>query len=141
VVLGLATDYFIQSINRVMDADGTLEERVTLASRRILPSTGLAAAATAAGMLAFVLSGIPHVRQFGLFMALGVAMAYIANYLVGLPTLVLIGRRLPRIFGGSPIRTAAGHRLAALGRLAQMGAIGLVVIGLIGWAALPLIKI
>src|SRR5205807_102281 len=51
VVLGLATDYFIQSVNRVMDTEGMLEERIALAARRVLPSTGLAAAATAAGML------------------------------------------------------------------------------------------
>src|SRR5207248_2731204 len=67
VVLGLAADYLIQSVNRVMESEGTLEERLTLAARRILPSTGLAAAATAAGMLAFVASGIPLIRQFGLF--------------------------------------------------------------------------
>jgi uncharacterized protein len=141
VVLGLATDYFIQSANRVMDTNGTAEERVELAARRILPSTGLAAAATSAGMLAFVVSGIPLVRQFGLFMALGVVMAYLANYLVGLPGLVLLGRRLPRLLSGTSIRAAAGHRLATLGRLAPAAAIGLVVVGLIGWAALPMIKI
>ncbi|TMD66058.1 MAG: hypothetical protein E6I84_06955 [Chloroflexi bacterium] len=141
VVLGLATDYFIQSINRVMDADGTLEERVTLASRRILPSTGLAAAATAAGMLAFVVSGIPLVRQFGLFMALGVAMAYVANYLVGLPSLLLLGRRFPSVFNATRMRTAAGRRIARIAGLAPGVAVAVVVVGLVGWAALPAIKI
>ncbi|HET9847700.1 MAG TPA: MMPL family transporter [Candidatus Dormibacteraeota bacterium] len=141
VVLGLATDYFIQSVNRIMDTTGTMEERVELAAQRILPSTGLAAAATAAGMLAFVVSSIPLVRQFGLFMAIGVVMAYLGNYLVGLPLLLLTGRRFPRLFGGTPIRTAAGRRIAAIGTLAPRIAIGLAVVGLIGWAALPLIKV
>jgi uncharacterized protein len=141
VVLGLATDYFIQSVNRVMDADGTLEQRVNLAARRILPATGLAAAATAAGMLAFVVSGIPLVRQFGLFMALGVVMAYVANYLVGLPGLLLLGRRFPQIFSSTRVRTAAGRRVAALAGLAPAAVLALVVIGLVGWAALPAIKI
>ena len=141
VVLGLATDYFIQSVNRVMDADGTLEERVTVAARRILPATGLAAAATAAGMLAFVVSGIPLVRQFGLFMALGVVMAYVANYLVGLPGLLLLGRRFPMIFSPTRVRSAAGRRVAALSGLAPMAALALIVVGLLGWAALPAIKI
>src|SRR5947209_4784046 len=141
VVLGLATDYFIQSVNRVMDTDGTLEERVTLASRRILPSTGLAAAATAAGMLAFVVSGIPLVRQFGLFMALGVAMAYVANYLVGLPSLLLLGRRFPSVFNATRMRTAAGRRIARIAGLAPGVAVAVVVVGLVGWAALPAIKI
>jgi hydrophobe/amphiphile efflux-3 (HAE3) family protein len=141
VVLGLATDYFIQSVNRVMDTEGTLEERVALAARRVLPSTGLAAAATAAGMLAFVVSGIPLVRQFGLFMALGVAMAYLANYLVGLPALLLLGRKFPRLLTGGGFRAAAGRRIASIGALAPAAAIAIVIIGLWGWVALPAVKI
>src|SRR5919204_4784360 len=141
VVLGLATDYLIQSVNRVMDTAGTMEERVELAGQRILPSTGLAAAATAAGMLAFVVSGIPLVRQFGLFMALGVVMAYVANYLVGLPLLLLLGRRFPQLFAGTAIRSAAGRRIATIGALAPRVAMVLAVLGLLGWAALPLIKV
>ena len=141
VVLGLSADYLIQSANRVMESEGTMEERLTLAARRILPTTGLAAAATAAGMLAFVASGIPLVRQFGLFMALGVLMAYLANYLVGLPLLLLLGRRLPGVLIGGGFRAAAGRRLARLGTLAPAAALAIVVIGLIGWAALPAIKV
>jgi hydrophobe/amphiphile efflux-3 (HAE3) family protein len=141
VVLGLATDYLIQSVNRVMETQGSIEERLTVAARRILPSTGLAAAATAAGMLAFVASGIPLIRQFGLFMALGVAMAYVANYLVGLPLLLLIGRRFPRALAGSGFRAAAGRRIARIGALAPAAALAVVVIGLAGWAALPATRI
>jgi hydrophobe/amphiphile efflux-3 (HAE3) family protein len=141
VVLGLATDYLIQSVNRVMETEGTLEERLTLAARRILPTTGLAAAATAAGMLAFAASGIPLVRQFGLFMAVGVAIAYLANYLVGLPLLLLLGRRFPGALAGSAFRAVAGRRLAHIGTLAPVVALAIVVIGLSGWAALPAIKI
>src|SRR5205814_275559 len=141
VVLGLATDYFIQSVNRLMDADGPVESRVALAGRRMLPSTGLAALATAAGMLAFVASGIPLVRQFGFFMALGVASAYLANYLMGLPLLVLLGRTVPAILTGSRLRSAAGRRIARLGSMAPAAAMVIGAIGLIGWAALPAIRI
>jgi len=141
VVLGLATDYFIQSVNRVMEAEGATHARVALAARRVLPSTGLAALATAAGMLAFTASGIPLVRQFGLFMALGVAMAYLANYLVGLPALVMLGRRFPRALVGTAVRTAAGQRIARAGSLAPVAAMVIAAIGLLGWAALPALKI
>jgi hydrophobe/amphiphile efflux-3 (HAE3) family protein len=141
VVLGLATDYFIQSVNRLMDTEGSIEERVALAARRVLPATGLAAAATAAGMLAFVVSGIPLVRQFGLFMALGVVMAYLANYLVGLPGLLLVGRRFPGVLRGGGIRAAAGRRIASIGGLAPAAAIAIVIVGLWGWVALPAVKI
>ncbi|TME24323.1 MAG: hypothetical protein E6I68_05480 [Chloroflexi bacterium] len=141
VVLGLATDYFIQSVNRVMETPGTPKERVSVAARRILPSTGLAAVATAAGMLAFVLSGIPLVRQFGLFMALGVAMAYLANYLVGLPLLLFLARMIPSVLNATNVRAAAGRRIASIATLAPAAAIAIVVVGLAGWAALPAIKI
>ena len=141
VVLGLSADYLIQSVNRVMDSEGTMEERLTLAARRLLPTTGLAAAATAVGMLAFVLSGIPLVRQFGLFMALGVLMAYLANYLVGLPLLLLLGRRFPRVLAGGGFRAAAGRRLARIGTLAPAAALAIVASGLAGWAALPALTI
>jgi len=141
VVLGLATDYFIQSVNRVMEAEGAPAARVALAARRVLPSTGLAAVATAAGMLAFAASGIPLVRQFGLFMALGVAMAYLANYLVGLPALVMLGRRFPQALAGNTIRTVAGRRIARVGSLAPVAVIVIGAIGLLGWAALPALKI
>src|SRR5438309_6032036 len=141
VVLGLAADYLIQSVNRMMASEGTLEERLALAARRILPTTGVAAAATAAGMLAFVASGIPLVRQFGLFMALGVVMAYLANYLVGLPLLLLLGRRIPKALMAGGFRAAAGRRIARIGRLAPSVVVALLAVGPAGWAALPLISI
>lgn len=140
VVLGLATDYFIQSVNRMMDADVPAVARLSTAARGVLPATGLAALATAAGMLAFAVSGIPLVRQFGVFMALGVAMAYLANYLVGLPALQFLFQRAPALFEPTRIRRIAGPRLRALGGLSAAVAIVITVAGLIGWAGLPGIK-
>jgi uncharacterized protein len=140
VVLGLATDYLIQSVNRMMDPEFPPERRLTVAAQRVLPATGLAALATAAGMLAFVVSGIPLVRQFGMFMAIGVAMAYLANYLVGLPALGLLMRRVPSLFAPTAMRGAAGRRVRAVGSLPVAAAAVLVLIGLAGWAALPGIK-
>src|SRR2546430_14036141 len=117
VVLGLATDYFIQSVNRMIDGTGTPEQRLIAVARAVLPATGVAAAATAAGMLAFAVSGIPLVRQFGLFMAIGVAMAFPANYLVGMPALLFLARRFPALVSPSTLRTVAAHRLGAIGAL------------------------
>src|SRR5205807_8510616 len=128
------------SVNRVMETQGSIEERLTVAARRVLPSTGLAAAATAAGMLAFVASGIPLIRQFGLFMALGVALAYMANYLVGLPLLLLLGRRFPKALIAGGFRAAAGRRIARIGRLGPSVVAALLAIGRAGWAALRSIK-
>ena len=143
VVLGLATDYLIQSVNRVNEAGAGMEasERVLEGARSILPATALAAMATGAGMLAFVVSSIPLVRQFGLFMALGVAMAFLANYLVALPALLLLGRRWPRLLVPRGLGAAAGSRIAGLGRLPVGVALLLAFVGLIGWASLPAVRI
>jgi len=143
VVLGLATDYFIQSVNRVgeVSSEAAADDRVLAGAAAILPATGLAALATGAGMLAFVLSSIPLVRQFGLFMALGVAMALLANFLVGLPALLLLGRRWPRLLERRGIGTQAGSRIAGLGRTPLRAALLLILIGLIGWVTLPAIRI
>src|SRR5207248_3343799 len=85
--------------------------------------TLVVAPATAAGMLAFAVSGIPLVRQFGLFMAIGVAMAYLANYLVGMPALLFLARRFPALVSPSTLRTVAAHRLGAIGSLPAAAAI------------------
>src|SRR5579864_999583 len=140
VVLGLATDYFIQSVNRMAGA-ATAEEGLQSVTASILPSTGLAAAATVAGLLAFAASGIPLVRQFGLFMVIGVVAAYVANYLVGLPALLLLARRLPATLEHGRARRLAARRLVAAGSLPLGIVVGLVVIGIIGWAALPFTRI
>jgi hydrophobe/amphiphile efflux-3 (HAE3) family protein len=137
VVLGLATDYFIQSANRFDEEPGSIRERIAATAHRILPSTGLAALATAGGMLAFAASPIPMVRQFGLFMALGVAMAYLANYLVGLPALQLMARVRPRVATPRQNRRMVSERLYRLGRLPMAAAMVVIAVGLLGWAALP----
>ena len=143
VVLGLATDYFIQSVNRVSEADGNADpaERVLAGATRIVPATALAALATAAGMLAFVVSSVPLVRQFGLFMAIGVAMAFLANYLVGLPALILLGRRWRTLLDRRGIGIVAGSRIAAIGTIPLRAALLITVLGLIAWISLPAVRI
>jgi len=84
VVLGLATDYTLQCVNRLADEEsGGPTGRVVRAVRAILPPTGIAAAATIAGVLAFAFSPLPLLRQFAFFLAIGVVMAYLAAFLVG----------------------------------------------------------
>jgi len=155
IVIGLTADYFIQSVNRVTEETGDIRHRVGAAARRILPSTGLAALATAAGMLAFAIpptsmvkqvapflaSSIPLVRQFAAFMALGVAMAYLANLLVGLPGLLLLGRLRPRALVRSRLHGPAAGRLARAAVFPMAAILLLAAVGLAGWAGLPALKV
>jgi uncharacterized protein len=140
VVLGLTTDYGLQAANRLAEVSGANgRERVVLAARSILPSTLLAAVATAAGVLAFAVSPIPLVRQFAFFMALGVAAAWLANLLVGIPLLAFLSARTSS--AAQPRPAPSWPALARLGRLPFGAVVGLVAIGLIGWAGLPFVQI
>lgn len=132
VVLGLATDYVLQSVNRLVEEEGTPAERLRRMARAILPATGTAAVATAAGVTAFAVSGVPLVRQFGLFLALGVTMSWLASVLVGLPLLsVLVRRARPR-----PQRAPSWGWLARPVRLPALFLLPVILAGLAGWVAL-----
>jgi predicted RND superfamily exporter protein len=137
VVLGLGTDYLLQSVNRLVEEEGTPTERVRQMTRAILPATGIAAAATAAGVLAFSVSSIPLVRQFGLFLALGVAMSWLATLFVGIPLLSLLVRRArPR-----KARVPDWGWLARPARIPALFLVPVIVAGIAGWGALSLTRI
>ena len=153
VVLGLSTDYLLQTVNRLAEESGPPEERVRRAAAAVLPATGLAALATAAGVLAFAVSTVPLVRQFAFFMAGGVAMSFLAAVLVGLPVLGLWTRWRPgptsplageELEGGKPGERPpppSWERLARAGRLPRTVVLPLAALGLLGWAALPMTRL
>lgn len=136
VVLGLTTDYVLQAVNRLAEEEGPATERVRRTLRGIVPATGAAAAATAAGVLAFTVCPVPLVRQFGCFLALGVAASWLAALLVGFPLLGLLAERRPRS-GPAPSWTL----LARCARLPVAVTVPLMLLGLAGWAALPSIRV
>ena len=151
VVLGLTTDYVIQALNRLAEEPAGAG-RLERAGRAILPATGTAALATAIAVLGFALSPIPLVREFALFMAVGVVCAYLVSALVGLPLVAMFGWR------AAPAPVARGRRKAApqppplpasplrpqvllAGRLPMRVVVPLAAVGVLGWAALPLVKL
>ncbi len=139
VVLGLTTDYVIQSVNRLAEEEGAAGARITRMIRAILPATAVAALATGAAMLAFAISPIPLVRQFAVFMALGVAASWGASVLVGIPLLAIVAERRPQL---APVRVPVPWPpIQRLGRLGLAPAAALAVLGLIGWAAMPFVKL
>jgi uncharacterized protein len=141
VVLGLTTDYVLQLANRLAE-EPRASVGVVRAARAILPATAVAAAATAAGVLAFAVSPVPLVRQFAFFMALGVAMSLLASLLVGLPVVALLAAR--RSSGTPDISVTPAptwERLARAGRMPTAAVLPLAAVGLLGWAALPFIQL
>lgn len=139
VVLGLTTDYVIQAVNRLAEETGDAETRLLRVAGVILPATGVAALATAAAVLAFAASPIPLVRQFALFMALGVACSFAVSVLAGLPLVYVIASRRPTWAATSPARVWPVVERA--GRSSLGLALALAVLGLAGWAAMPFVKV
>jgi predicted RND superfamily exporter protein len=142
VVLGLATDYALQAVNRLADEEsGGPVGRVTRAAQAILPPTGIAALATVAGVLAFAFSPLPLLRQFALFLAIGVVAAYLVAMLVGVPVFALVLSSDLRRFFAQPATKPSWPVLARLGRAPLIAVIPLSLIGLLGWSALPFLRV
>ncbi|HEY7202475.1 MAG TPA: MMPL family transporter [Candidatus Dormibacteraeota bacterium] len=141
VVLGLTTDYVLQVVNRLAEETGP--DAARRAARAIVPATALAAAATAAGLLAFAVSPVPLVRQFAILMAIAVLMSLSSGLLVGLPVVTFLVARRSR--SGAPATplppVPTWERLAHAGRLPRSAVLPLVLGGVLGWAALPFIHI
>ena len=142
VVLGLATDYSLQAVNRLADEEsGGPAGRVTRAARAILPPTAIAALATVAGVMAFALSPLPLVREFALFLAIGVACAYLAAVLVGIPLFsVVLSSELRRLLA-RPAGPPRWRWLERAGRAPLLVVVPLVAAGIAGWATLPFVRI
>jgi predicted RND superfamily exporter protein len=88
ILLGLVTDYAVQLAAGRGDTEGRFTPRM-LSSR--LRALRLAAAATAAGALALLVSPIPVVGSLGTVVAIGVACGMLALLLAGAPVLLLSG--------------------------------------------------
>ncbi len=109
VLVGLAVDYAIQFQSRVGEAaeEPTAGEPAAAPPDRSLPIARAAAlggptivtagAASAAGMLALLLSAVPMVRGFGVLLIVGVAIALACALVVGAACMALApARRRPR---------------------------------------------
>ncbi|HEU4658078.1 MAG TPA: MMPL family transporter [Capillimicrobium sp.] len=100
VLIGLAVDYAIQFQSR------TIEEGSPVRAARVGgPTIATAGAATAAGFLVLALSPVPMVRQFGLLLVAGIAVALVCTITAGTAALAVAGRRRPR--EGGPLGALA----------------------------------
>ncbi|TMD93373.1 MAG: hypothetical protein E6I76_14765 [Chloroflexi bacterium] len=128
ILLGLITDYAVQLAAGSAAGEGRFTPHTVITRLRAL---WLAAAATAAGALALLLSPIPVVGSLGTVVAIGVACGMLALLLLGAPVLLLAGEasrgtreRLQSLagrIGGFGLR----HRAAVLIVAAVAGVAGL----------------
>ena len=104
ILVGLAVDYAIQFQARYDEAEeegASGGEAARLAATRGGPMIAVACLATAAGFLALQLSPTPMVRDFGLLLIAGIAIAFLVAQTAGFAALAL----RPRAGGtGAPLR-------------------------------------
>ncbi len=114
VLIGLAVDYAIQLQARVQEEARHGDVAIAPAARRAAllgaPAVAVAAAATAAGFAALALSPVPMVRDFGILLVAGIAIAFGCALFAGTAALVLADR------ASAPSRLR-GRRAAAAGHV------------------------
>ncbi|MGI8609596.1 MAG: efflux RND transporter permease subunit [Candidatus Dormibacteria bacterium] len=94
VALGLGVDYSVQFLYRHYQATAAGSREPLLESRRGAGrATMFAAICTVVGLLALLTSGIPMVRQFGIVMMLGVAIAWLVSRVTVLAGIAVITHR------------------------------------------------
>lgn len=103
ILIGLAVDYSIQFQARFDEEleDGTSGiEAIRSAAVKGGPTIATACLATAAGFLALQLSPIPMIRDFGLLLIAGIAIAFVLAMTAGFGALAL--RRAGPVVAGDP---------------------------------------
>jgi len=103
ILIGLAVDYAIQfqaRFDEEVDGGATGSAAALQAAAASGPTIATACLATAAGFLALQLSPIPMVRDFGLLLLVGIAIAFVLALTAGFGVLAL--RRAGPVAAGDP---------------------------------------
>ena len=127
ILIGLGVDYAIQfqaRFDETIESGATGPEAARRAAAAAGPTIAAACFATLAGFAALQLSSVPMVREFGLFLLVGVAAAFLLALTAGFaalklrptdgPTLLqrwgVVGERNP--FSGGPSKATPDERVA-----------------------------
>jgi hydrophobe/amphiphile efflux-3 (HAE3) family protein len=125
ILIGLAVDYAIQLQARFDEAQAggaAGAEAARIAAVRAAPVVGTACLASAAGFCVLLLSPVPMVRDFGLMLVGGVAIAFALALTAGFAALALREERAPGRRKEAAVRaprSGAAEKLAA--RAARLG--------------------
>jgi uncharacterized protein len=130
ILIGLAVDYAIQfqaRFDEVTEDGAGGVEAARLAAARGGPTIAIACLATAAGFLALQLSPTPMVRDFGLLLIVGIAIAFLLSLTAGFAALSFrarpggTGAPLRAGFFAARIRSLAKRSVRKTGRRALPG--------------------
>jgi hydrophobe/amphiphile efflux-3 (HAE3) family protein len=143
ILIGLGVDFAIQLHSRYEDEaaqpDGDPLERTV---RRLGPALGVAMVAAVVGFLVLRLSSVPMIRDFGVLLAVGAAMAFLAVWTVTPVALVWRDRRdhrgakrsRPRRGGAGIERAVQGLAGAFGGHPVALATVAVLLVGAGHWA-------
>ncbi|MCL0074413.1 MMPL family transporter [Dehalococcoidia bacterium] len=98
VLIGLGIDYAIQFHNRYQEelaGSDSVAEAVIISATRMFPAAGMALVATIIGFITLYISEVPMVRDFGIMLAVGVLLSYVAALFLLHSILYLADRKVP----------------------------------------------
>ena len=98
ILVGLGIDYSIQFHNRYQEEvarSSSVAEAITTSLTRMFPVAGIALLATIIGFVTLYISEVPMVRDFGLMLAVGVALCYVVGLFLLYSILYLGDRKAP----------------------------------------------
>ncbi len=128
ILIGLAVDYAIQFQSRAQETGSGGTDAIIAGVAAGAPTIATAALATATGFLVLLLSPVPMVRDFGLLLVVGIALALACALTLGTAAMVL-GERSGGVVaaslrGAAEILGDARRRFAATSRLESPGWLG-----------------
>jgi hypothetical protein len=98
ILIGLGIDYSIQFHNRYQEEltkSTSVSGAIITSLVRMFPSVSIALLATLIGFVALYISDVPMIRDFGIILALGIALSYIIALFLLYSVLYLGDKRLP----------------------------------------------
>jgi uncharacterized protein len=132
ILIGLAVDYAIQFQSRAQEPGSGKTDAIIAGVAAGAPTIATAALATATGLLVLLLSPVPMVRDFGVLLVVGIALALACALTVGTAAMVLGAgaggvlaaslRGAAEILSDARRPLAATFRRASPGRLIRAGA-------------------
>ncbi|MES0278750.1 MAG: hydrophobe/amphiphile efflux-3 (HAE3) family transporter [Dehalococcoidales bacterium] len=123
ILIGLGIDYSIQFHNRYQEEltkNTSVRGAVITSLVRMFPSVSIALLATLIGFVALYISDVPMIRDFGVILALGIALSYLIAIFLLYSVLYLGDRRLSMIKLSRASVKASGRIERALSWMARL---------------------
>jgi len=123
ILIGLGIDYSIQFHNRYQEEltrSKSVGDAIINSMSRILPTVGIALLATIIGFITLYISEVPMIRDFGMILAVGIVLSYVAGLFL-LHSIVYLGdRRVPIKQLSEAALKASGRIERVLSRIAKL---------------------